>query len=188
MLPEVILGVDKPFVLCYNNYTKTRKERDFDMERSTATVFNGIGYQDYKEQRKKQFIAEGLPPGKIENTNEEYAEWVIYFGRACIFDFETGKFARAPLKIGRGKFVTAIQRGRNQPGVDFRIYAAIIVTDNRDTKEIENRIKEVYKDRNIPGSQGQRELYDFKDGEIKDLVNTIRTNYTSVIKKVAFYE
>ena len=54
--------------------------------------------------------------------------------------------------------------------------------------EIENRIKEVYKDRNIPGSQGQRELYDFKDGEIKDLVNTIRTNYTSVIKKVAFYE
>ena len=180
MLPEVILGVDKPFVLCYNNYTKTRKERDFDMERSTATVFNGIGYQDYRKQRKASL------GGKIEAS--ENPEWVIYFGRACVFDFETGKFARALLKIGRGKFVTAIQRGRNQPGVDFRIYAAIIVTDNRDTKEIENRIKEVYKDRNIPGSQGQRELYDFKDGEIKDLVNTIRTNYTSVIKKVAFYE
>ena len=162
------------------------------MERSTATVFNGIGYQEYKKQREEQFIVEGLPPGKIEKTNEEYAEWVIYFGRACIYDFESGKLARGLLKIGRGKFVTAIQRGRNQPGVDFRIYAAMIVTNNEDTKKIEKRIKKVHKNRNIPGSQGQRELYDFKDGEIRNLVNTIKNEYNSVspgrIKKVTFYE
>ena len=33
----MILGVDKPFVVCYNNYTATVKERDFDMAKVKNT-------------------------------------------------------------------------------------------------------------------------------------------------------
>lgn len=124
----------------------------------------GIGYQEARELR----LAEGLKKSEIESKGNE--SYLIYFGRAHLTDFETGMECRGPLKIGRGKFMTALMRGRNQPGIDFRVYAEIKVETNDDTYALESVAKEIFKHRNIIGSQGQRELYDFKDEELYDVV------------------
>ena len=127
----------------------------------------GIGYQ---EARKKR-LTEGYTGGNLESKGNE--EYLLYFGRAHVKDFETGKQARGLLKIGRGKFKTALQRGRNQPGVDFRIYAEILVATNDDTYKIENVAKDILSHKNVPGDQGQKELYDIKDNELFDTVNDV---------------
>lgn len=127
----------------------------------------GIGYQEAKQKR----FDEGFARSQIEKRGNE--EYLLYFARAHIVDHETGLEARGQLKIGRGKFKTALQRGRNQPGVDFRIYAEVLVESNADTYHIENIVKHVLSDRNVVGSQGQRELYDISDDELYDTVKNI---------------
>jgi hypothetical protein len=148
----------------------------------------GIGYQDARKQRIASGYAKSGNNGFEAKGNEEY---LIYFGRAHVSDFESGVAARGMLKVGRGKFKTALQRGRNQPGIDFRIYAEIILSTNDATHKVEKLIKENFKERNIPGSQGQRELYDFTDAELADFVHTVVEmveEFTNVkIKKVNFY-
>jgi hypothetical protein len=127
----------------------------------------GIGYQ---EARQKRF-AEGFTGSNLESKGNE--EYLVYFGRAHITDFETGVAARGLMKIGRGKFKTALMRGRNQPGVDFRIYAEIIVATNADTHATERTAETILKNKSVNGSQGQRELYDIKDDELFDIVNDV---------------
>ena len=108
---------------------------------------------------------------KIENPGNE--RYVVYFGRAHVDDHLTGVACRGRLKVGRAKFVTALMRGRNQPGIDFRVYAEIVVGNNEETKDLENIAADVLKTRHSSGSQGQRELYDVKDDEIADFVDRI---------------
>lgn len=148
----------------------------------------GLGYQEAKKLRLKEGYSKSGKNGIEEKGNEEF---LIYFGRAHVVDFETGINARGPLKVGRGKFKTALQRGRNQPGIDFRIYAEIILHSNKATHEVEDLIKKNFKDRNQIGSQGQRELYNFKDNEIPDFVHTVLElieEFTRIkVKKVNFY-
>lgn len=127
----------------------------------------GIGYQEAKNLR----VAEGFKKSEIESKGNE--SYLIYFGRAHLTDFETGIECRGPMKIGRGKFMTALMRGRNQPGIDFRVYAEIRVETNDDTHALESVAKDIFKHRNIVGNQGQRELYDFKDEELSDIVNDL---------------
>ena len=127
----------------------------------------GIGYQEAKQKR----VDEGFARSHIEKRGNE--EYLLYFARAHIVDFETGLEARGQLKIGRGKFKTALQRGRNQPGVEFRIYAEVLVESNADTYHIEKIVKRVLSDKNVVGSQGQRELYDISDDELYDTVKNI---------------
>jgi hypothetical protein len=159
------------------------------MERNSIMMFEGIGYQD---MRSKVFNESGLV-NRTDIEKEGNEKFVIYFGRAVVDDFETGVTARGQLKIGRGKFITAIQRGRNQPGIDFRIYAEIVVGKNSDTYVLERLIKKTFLERNLIGSQGQRETYSFTDDEIADVVYTIeemtKDFYPDVeIKKVNFYQ
>lgn len=127
----------------------------------------GIGYCSARTKR----LSEGFTGTNVEAAGNE--EFLLYFGRAYISDFETGLTARGLLKIGRGKFKTAIQRGRNQPGVDFRIFAEILVLTNDDTHVIEGIVKHILSSRNVLGSQGQRELYNINDDELVDIVNDI---------------
>ena len=124
----------------------------------------GIGYQEAVKIRKSK----GLTSSQMEAQGNE--EYLIYFGRAHVKDFETGLLARGPLKIGRGKFKTALLRGRNQPGVDFRIYAEIILYNNNDTYALEGVAKRIFKDNNIKGDQGQKELYNFTDADLFKIV------------------
>ena len=127
----------------------------------------GIGYQ---EARQKRF-AEGFTGSNLESKGNE--EYLLYFGRAHITDYESGVTARGYMKVGRGKFKTALMRGRNQPGVDFRIYAEIIVKTNAQTHQIEKLAESMLQEKSIKGSQGQKELYDIKDEELFDVVNDI---------------
>jgi len=133
-----------------------------------SNKIKGITYQDYKEERKKLFEGCKSPAAEIEKQGNE--EFHVYMGRAHIKDFSTGSESRGLLKVGRGKFATAIQRGRNQPGVDFRLYAMIKFATNGETWQCERVFKEIMSDRNVEGPQGQQELYDFKDSEIKQTV------------------
>ena len=107
----------------------------------------GIGYQ---EARQKRF-AEGFTGSNLESKGNE--EYLVYFGRAHITDFETGVAARGLMKIGRGKFKTALMRGRNQPGVDFRIYAEIIVATNADTHATERTAETILKNKSVNETQ-----------------------------------
>lgn len=128
----------------------------------------GIGYQEY---RKKRVLEENLRYGEIEKTGNE--RYIVYFGRAHVFDHETNTLARGPLKIGRGKFATALMRGRNQPGIDFRLYAEIVLENNDATYKVEELIKSKYSNRNITLSQNQQECYDFYDEELTDILQEI---------------
>jgi hypothetical protein len=122
----------------------------------------GIGYQDYRKKHSD-----------IKNEKKGMERYLIYFGRAHVVDHETNTVARGPLKIGRGKWATALMRGRNQPGIDFRIYAEIILGTNEQTYLAEEIVKDVLGHKNMPMTQNQQEIYDIKDSELKKVVNTI---------------
>lgn len=130
-------------------------------------MVKGIGYQAVKQLR----FNEGYIASTIENVGNE--EYILYFGRAHIYDHETGIEARGRMKVGRGKFLTALLRGRNQPGVDFRVYATITVSTNAETHMIERVAADLLKDRNVIGSQGQKEMYNISDEELFFIVNDI---------------
>ena len=127
----------------------------------------GIGYQEYKRKR----MNEGLIASHIEDPGNE--RFLIYFGRAHLSDFESGIACRGHLKIGRGKFATAIQRGRNQSGIDFRIYAEIILGNNEATHVAEAKIKDALSHKHMTFSQGQDEMYNIKDEELEMVVATM---------------
>ena len=90
----------------------------------------GLGYLDYCQKR----IDEGLSTQQTKNNSgfedPGRERFVVYFARTHIIDHHTGVEARGLLKIGRAKFATALQRSRNQPGCDFRIYAEIVCETN----------------------------------------------------------
>lgn len=127
----------------------------------------GIGYQEAREKR----FTQGFTGSNLESKGNE--EYLLYFGRAHITDVESGATARGYMKVGRGKFKTALMRGRNQPGVDFRVYAEIIVKTNAQTHQIEKLAGSMLKEKSVKGSQGQKELYDIKDDQLFDIVNDI---------------
>ena len=139
--------------------------------------WKGIGYQEMKKQRKKLFENYPAPSSEIEKSKN--AEFHIYFGRAHLKDFESSLEVRGKMKVGRGKFTTAIQRQRNQPGVDFRLYYVLEFYTNEDSWLCEKLIKDTYSDRNKKGAQGQQELYDFKDWEIPNVMQEIKRRLKS---------
>tara|TARA_Y100000592_G_scaffold32732_1_gene51959 strand:+ start:3010 stop:3468 length:459 start_codon:yes stop_codon:yes gene_type:complete len=148
----------------------------------------GLGYLDYCQKR----IDEGLSTQQtktgfgFEDPGKE--RFIIYFARTHIVDHETGIEARGLLKIGRAKFATAIQRSRNQPGCDFRIYAEIVCETNNQIKELEKIIEKFLVDRHVELTQNQRELYDIKDDEIRPTIKAILEHiYYFEPKEVCYY-
>tara|TARA_Y100001937_G_scaffold33790_1_gene48178 strand:+ start:3012 stop:3470 length:459 start_codon:yes stop_codon:yes gene_type:complete len=148
----------------------------------------GLGYLDYCQKR----IDEGLSTQQtktgfgFEDPGKE--RFIIYFARTHIVDHETGVEARGLLKIGRAKFATAIQRSRNQPGCDFRIYAEIVCETNNQIKELEKIIEKFLVDRHVELTQNQRELYDIKDDEIRPTIKAILEHiYYFEPKEVCYY-
>lgn len=136
----------------------------------------GIGYQAYSEFRTENEHDNICREHQEKPGNERY---VIYFGRAYCKDYETGKIARGPMKIGRAKFASAVMRGRNQAGVDFRVHAEIVFDSNKATHDCEKIVKDALSHRNVIGSQGQIELYDISDRELKKTVETIVSIFKS---------
>lgn len=127
----------------------------------------GIGYQEERDRR----MSEGIRSSSIEDSGNE--KYIVYFGRAHVIDHQSKIEARGPLKIGRAKFASALMRGRNQPGVDFRIYAEIVFHSNRATEIAEKFIARKLEHKNIRYSQGQQELYNILDSELPQIFNDI---------------
>mgnify|MGYP003115392336 CR=1 FL=1 len=148
----------------------------------------GLGYLDYCQMR----LDEGFTTQQTKNEfgyeqpgNERF---VIYFARTHIIDHQTNIEARGLLKIGRAKFATAIQRSRNQPGCDFRIYAEIVCRTNNEIKELEKIIEKFLIDKHVELTQNQRELYDIKDDEIRPTIKAILNHvWTFDPKDVCYY-
>ena len=148
----------------------------------------GLGYLDYCQKR----IDEGLSTQQtktgfgFEDPGKE--RFIIYFARTHIVDHETGVEARGLLKIGRAKFATAIQRSRNQPGCDFRIYAEIVCETNNQIKELEKVVEKFLVDKHVELTQNQRELYNIKDDEIRPTIKAILEHiYYFEPKEVCYY-
>ena len=123
-----------------------------------------------------EIIRERKNAGHRKMEDPDNPEWTVYAARSHVTDHVTGIEARGLLKIGRGKYMNNIQRGRNQDGSDFRVYARVIVDSDESTRELENYIEAVYRSRRVPGPQTtQSELYNLSDDEIQllmdDLVN-----------------
>lgn len=140
----------------------------------------GIGYQANRKQR----IMEGFGGNRMESAGNE--RYLVYFGRAHLTDHETNVETRGYMKIGRGKFATAIQRGRNQPGVDFRIYGEIILRSNDATHEVEKLISNALKHKHKAFDQGQSEMYDITDEELytvlTDMATLVKNSYWDIIE------
>lgn len=145
-------------------------------------MIKGAGYSDIIQER----LNDGFTKQTLESN--DHPEWTIYIGRMHVTDYESGITSRGLLKIGRAKYVNTVQRGRNQGGADFRIYARIIVENNETTSYIEKLVKQLYSTRRTSGPQNQTELYNITDNEISELVNTIVDNVDkSAIKAVRIY-
>ena len=148
----------------------------------------GLGYLDYCQKR----IDEGLSTQQtktgfgFEDPGQE--RFVVYFARTHIIDHQTGIEARGLLKIGRAKFATALQRSRNQPGCDFRIYAEIVCETNNQIKELEKKVEKFMVDKHVELTQNQRELYDIKDDELRPTIKAILNHvYYFEPKEVCYY-
>jgi len=148
----------------------------------------GLGYLDYCQKR----IDEGLSTQQtktgfgFEDPGQE--RFVVYFARTHIIDHQTGIEARGLLKIGRAKFATALQRSRNQPGCDFRIYAEIVCETNNQIKELEKKVERFLIDKHVELTQNQRELYDIKDDELRPTIKAILNHvYYFEPKEVCYY-
>ena len=148
----------------------------------------GLGYLDYCQKR----IDEGLSTQQtktgfgFEDPGQE--RFVVYFARTHIIDHQTGIEARGLLKIGRAKFATALQRSRNQPGCDFRIYAEIVCETNNQIKELEKKVEKFLVDKHVELTQNQRELYDIKDDELRPTIKAILNHgYYFEPKEVCYY-
>ena len=148
----------------------------------------GLGYLDYCQKR----IDEGLSTQQtktgfgFEDPGQE--RFVVYFARTHLIDHETGIESRGLLKIGRAKFATALQRSRNQPGCDFRIYAEIVCETNNQIKKLEKIVEEFLVDRHVELTQNQRELYNIKDDEIRPTIKAILNHvYYFEPKEVCYY-
>tara|TARA_B100000925_G_scaffold33328_1_gene22103 strand:- start:1748 stop:2221 length:474 start_codon:yes stop_codon:yes gene_type:complete len=132
----------------------------------------GLGYKGACQLR----LDEGYTTQQQDGLGYEepgHERFCLYFGRSHILDHETGVRGRGLLKVGRTKYLSALTRSRNQPGNDFRIYYAIYVPNKEQYKKIEEVFKKKYKSRNVPADpdEGQTELYNIKDEEIKQIVD-----------------
>lgn len=121
----------------------------------------GIGYRDYCQWRSR---VEGVKTSLLETPG--YERYVIYFGRTHLIDADSGFEARGLLKIGQAKYVNTVQRGRNQAGASFRVYAEITLEDDQATREAEAIAKKLFNHMHVHGDEGQTELYQFVDADI----------------------
>ncbi|MEN6623132.1 MAG: hypothetical protein ABFD50_16495, partial [Smithella sp.] len=83
-----------------------------------------------------------------------------------------------------------LMRGRNQPGIDFRIYVEIVLANNNDTHLVERIAQGILSERHLTFSQGQQEMYNVSDNELLDFVNKVvlkAGDYSVNILSVATY-
>ena len=126
---------------------------------------SGLDFIEYCDFRRRK----GTPKNRLEQDPRH----VLYFARNHQEDHRGGPTAVGYLKIGRAMYANTLQRGRNQGGGDFRLYAEVLLSSEDETRRIEEVAALVCMNRHHHSSIGQNELYDIGDEELRDTIDKI---------------
>lgn len=125
----------------------------------------GLDFIEYCDFRRHH----GTPKNRLETEPRH----VLYFARNHQVDHRGGPTAIGYLKIGRAKYANTIQRGRNQGGGDFRLYAEVLLSSEAETRQVEEVAALVCQSKHWYSAIGQCELYDLHDHELADTLDKI---------------
>ena len=114
----------------------------------------------------------------LKNINKNYKEVVeytnecIYVGHCEIIDFETGLKAKARPKIGKSRYLTALNRGRSQGGCDWIFDYIYFISEEENYSTLETKIHNELKEFNL-NKQYHKELYNLSINDAIDKVKSI---------------
>ena len=111
---------------------------------------------------------------KIDNNykeTENYTNECIYVGHCEIIDFETGIKAKSRPKIGKSRYLTALNRGRSQGGCDWIFDYIYFVPEEENYSKLETKIHNELKGFNL-NKQYHKELYNLS---IKDAIDKVKS-------------
>lgn len=96
--------------------------------------------------------------------NDDYTNECIYIGHCEITDYETGNTAKSRPKIGKSRYLTALNRGRSQGGCDWIFDYIYFVPKGKNYSQLESVIHKELVKYNL-NKEFHRELYDLSIGE-----------------------
>lgn len=126
---------------------------------------SGLDYIQYCDFRRRK--------GSAQNRLEKDPRHCLYFARNHQIDHRGGPTAIGHLKIGRAIYANTVQRGRNQGGGDFRLYAEILLQSEAESRNMEEVAALVCVNRHWHSPIAQTELYDIRDEELAGTVTMI---------------
>ena len=103
---------------------------------------------------------------------DEYTNECIYIGHCEITDFETGLKAKSPPKIGKSRYLTALNRGRSQGGCDWTFDYIYFVSKEENYSKLETKIHNKLKEFNL-NKKNHKELYNLSINDAIDKVKYI---------------
>jgi len=103
---------------------------------------------------------------------DEYTNECIYVGHCEIIDFETGLKAKSRPKIGKSRYLTALNRGRSQGGCDWIFDYIYFVSEKANYSKLETKIHNELKDFNL-NKLNHKELYNLSTNDAIDKVKSI---------------
>lgn len=107
--------------------------------------------------------------------NNIYTNECIYIGHCEIVDYETGFKAKSRPKVGKSRYLTALNRGRSQGGCDWIFDYIYFVSKEKKYSGLETLIHKELKKYNL-NKDNHRELYDLSVEETIDKVKHIIEN------------
>lgn len=107
--------------------------------------------------------------------NDTYTNECIYIGHCEIIDYETGFKAKSRPKIGKSRYLTALNRGRSQGGCDWIFDYIYFVPKGKNYSHLETIIHQELKKYNLK-KDNHRELYNLSIEETIDKVKYIIEN------------
>lgn len=122
----------------------------------------------------KDILKQIDPEYKENNTHTNEC---IYVGHCEIIDYETGFKAKSRPKVGKSRYLTALNRGRSQGGCDWIFDYIYFVPKEKNYSKLETLIHKELKKYNL-NKDNHKELYNLSTEETIDKVKYIIENYT----------
>ena len=104
--------------------------------------------------------------------NYIYTNECIYVGHCEIIDYETGFKAKSRPKVGKSRYLTALNRGRSQGGCDWIFDYIYFVPKEKNYSKLETLIHTKLKEYNL-NKDNNKELYNLSIEETIDKVKYI---------------
>ena len=107
--------------------------------------------------------------------NDKHTNECIYVGHCEIIDYETGHKAKSRPKVGKSRYLTALNRGRSQGGCDWIFDYIYFVPKEKNYSKLETLIHKELKKYNL-NKDNHKELYNLSIEETIDKVKYIIEN------------